>query len=57
MHIYPSPKLADTEYLPGIGADGADLPEEEAQALLDAGLAVKTKPKAPAQPAESEDKP
>lgn len=57
MHVYPSPKLADTEYLPGIGEDGADLPDKEAQALLDAGLAVKTKPKAPAQPAESEEQP
>lgn len=44
MKVYPSPKLHPTEYLPGVGKDGADLPEEKAQALLDAGLVVKNKP-------------
>ncbi len=53
--VYPSSKLADTEYVAGVGADGADLPTEEAEALLKAGLVVKNKP--PATPAEkSEDK-
>jgi hypothetical protein len=55
--VYPSPKLPPTEYVAGVGADGADLPTEEAEALLAAGLVVKSKPKAPDAPAESEDKP
>lgn len=54
MRVYPSSKLSETEYVPGVGSDGADLPIEEAEALLAAGLVVKTKPKAPEPPAESE---
>lgn len=57
VRVYPSSKLPETDYLPGIGADGADIPEDEAQEMLAAGLVVKTKPKAPEAPAESEDKP
>ena len=52
IKVYPSPKLAETEYVPGVGADGAELSEEEAEALLQAGLVVKTKPKSPDAPAE-----
>lgn len=57
MKVYPNPKLPEHTYLKGVGADGAELPEELAQAMVDAGLAVKTKPKPPEPPAEkSEDK-
>ena len=52
--VYPNPNLAPTEYVPGVGAAGADLPNDEAEALLAAGLVVKTKPKAPDAPAETE---
>ncbi len=53
--VYPSPKLSPTEYVAGVGADGADLPTEEAEALLKQGLVVKNKP--PATPADKpEDK-
>ncbi len=45
IHVYPSPKLPEGNYLPGIGEAGADLPTEEAEALLAAGLVVKTKPR------------
>jgi hypothetical protein len=55
--VYPSPKLPPTEYVPGVGADGADLPNDEAEALLASGVVVKTKPKAPADPAETEEQP
>ena len=51
LRVYPSSKLGDTEYVKGVGADGADLPEKEAEALLEAGLVQKSKPK-PAEPAE-----
>lgn len=55
MKVYPNPKLSPLESVPGVGVDGADLPDEEAQALLDAGLVVKSKPKS-AEPADkSED--
>ncbi len=54
MRVYPSPDLPPTSYLPGIGVDGADLPMDEAEALLASGLAVKAKPK-PADPAEPEE--
>lgn len=56
MKVYPSPKLPPGNYIPGVGPDGADLPDEEAQALLDAGLVVKNKPKSdePAAPAKKE---
>jgi hypothetical protein len=55
--VYPSSKLTELEYVPGVGADGADLPTDEAEVLLDAGLVVKNKPKsdAPAEPAKPED--
>lgn len=47
--------LKTNEYVPGLGPDGNEFPEDKAQALLDAGLALKTKPK-PATPAKPEDK-
>lgn len=64
VHVYPSTNLnADGgEYLPGIGIDGADLPEAEANDLLKRGLARRTrpaeddiKPEPPAAPAEPEE--
>ena len=56
MHVYPSAKLSPLESLPGIGENGAELPTEEAEALLATGLVVKNKPKAPDAPADkSED--
>lgn len=41
VRVYPSPNLLPTEYLPGIGADGADLPADEAEDLIARGLAVR----------------
>jgi hypothetical protein len=52
VHVKPNPKLNPTEYVPGVGAAGADLPEAEAEALLEAGLVVKSKPDAPAEKPE-----
>lgn len=53
--VYPSAKLGDNEYVPGVGPDGADLPTDEAEVLLEAGLVVKSKPRAPAEPAQPEE--
>jgi hypothetical protein len=50
--VYPSLKLSPLEYVAGVGVDGADLPTDEAEALLAAGLVVKSKPKAPDAPAD-----
>lgn len=44
VRVYPSPDLPPTEYLPGIGAAGADLPAVQAQDLIDRGVAVTTPP-------------
>jgi hypothetical protein len=52
IQLFPSPKLSPTEYVPGLGAAGAEFPEEKAEALLAAGLAVKSKPNKPGTPAE-----
>jgi hypothetical protein len=49
LRVYPSPDLPPTEYLPGIGADGADLPADLARDLIDRGLAVTTAPADPAK--------
>jgi hypothetical protein len=46
-HVYPSPDLPPTDYLPGIGIDGADLPTEEAESLIARGLATTTPPASP----------
>lgn len=48
LHVYPSPDLPPTDYLPGIGAAGADIPSEEAESLIARGLATTTPPAAPA---------
>ena len=48
VHVYPSPDLPPTDYLPGIGAAGADIPAEEAESLIARGLATTTPPAAPA---------
>mgnify|MGYP003479430823 FL=1 len=47
LHVYPSPYLPPTDYLPGIGAAGADLPTEEAESLIARGLATTTPPALP----------
>lgn len=52
MKVYPSLKMHPLEYVPGLGEDGAELPIKEAEALIEAGLAVKSKPSA--KPAEKE---
>lgn len=49
VHVYPSPDLPPTDYLPGIGAAGADLPADEAESLIARGLATTTPPAAPAE--------
>lgn len=49
MRVRPSPDLPPTEYLPGIGEDGADLPADVARDLIDRGLAVTTEPDEPAE--------
>jgi hypothetical protein len=69
VRVYPHPRLAETnEWLPGIGADGADVPQAEAEQLVEGGFAVldpvggvkSARPKsaksksAPAEPAEPE---
>lgn len=50
--VYPSPKLSPTEYVKGVGAAGAELPEAHAQALLDAGLVIKKPADKPAEKSE-----
>ena len=47
VHVYPSPDLPPTDYLPGIGAAGADVTEEEAASLIGRGLATTTPPAPP----------
>ena len=47
IRVYPSPALPPTEYLPGIGAEGLELPADVAQDLIDRGLAVTTPPAPP----------
>jgi hypothetical protein len=44
--VYPSASLNTEggEYLPGVGIDGADLPEDEARELIERGLARRTRP-------------
>lgn len=53
--VYPSPKLSPLEYVPGVGAAGADLPEKEAEPMLKSGIVVTSKPKS-AEPAEKSEK-
>jgi hypothetical protein len=44
VKVYPATSLSERrEYLPGIGVDGAELPEDEANDLIERGLATKTK--------------
>ena len=46
VRVYPKyPERYPDEYVPGVGLDGAELPWDEAQAWLDAGLVVKSPPK------------
>lgn len=55
MRVVPSPDLNPTEYLPGVPADGADLPDKEAKDLIARGLAVEAKEdKKPAAPAKTQ---
>ena len=56
IKVFPSSKLSETEYVPGVGPDGAEVPADKAEAMLEAGIAVKSKPKEPDAPAkESEE--
>lgn len=43
VRVWPSPDLPPTDYLPGIGAEGAELPAEEARSLVERGLATTTR--------------
>lgn len=52
LRVYPHPDLPATDYLPGIGIDGADLPTAEAESLIERGLATTTPPAPPAEPKE-----
>lgn len=45
VRVYPSPSLSPVEYVPGVGADGADIPRERAEALLASGAVTTTRPK------------
>lgn len=56
VRVFPHPDLAErNEYLPGIGAAGALVSEEEAADLLERGLVVEDKkPKKPAAPSAVE---
>lgn len=47
VRVYPSPSLPPTDYLPGIGPDGADVSPEKAAALIASGLVTTRPPAAP----------
>lgn len=49
VRVHPSPDLPADQYVPGVGAAGADVPQELADRLLAAGLVTLTPPDA-AQP-------
>lgn len=56
MKVIPSPDLRPDEYLPGIGPNGAEVPDEKAKALIAAGLVVPAdKPKKAAAPADEKE--
>lgn len=55
MKVYPNPKLPADQYVPGLGSEGAEFPDKEAEDLIERGLAVKNKPKS--EPAPPADKP
>lgn len=48
IRVYPDPSLPEGSFIPGLGVDGADLPADEADALIGAGLATTTPPDEPA---------
>lgn len=52
VRVFPSRKLGPTEYVPGVPADGVDLPAEEAAPLLEAGVVTTEPPAAPASTQE-----
>lgn len=46
VRVYPHPRLAETnEYVPGVGVDGGEVSEAEAEQLSDQKLIVRSKPK------------
>lgn len=49
VHVWPHPDLPPTDYLPGIGAAGAAVTEDEAASLIARGLATTTPPALPAE--------
>lgn len=44
VRVYPSPDLPSLSYVPGVGAAGSDVPREQADRLLAAGLVTTTPP-------------
>jgi hypothetical protein len=47
VRVYPHPDLsARNEFLAGVGADGADVEPELAKEWVEAGLAVRARPRA-----------
>lgn len=48
VRVYPHPRLAEhNEWLPGIGIDGAEVPEKQAQQMLEGEYVVLEKPAKP----------
>jgi hypothetical protein len=54
VRVIPAPDLPPNDFIPGIGPEGAELPESEARPLIDAGLVV-VKPDAKPAPAKEND--
>jgi hypothetical protein len=57
VRVKPSRKLSPLEYVPGVPAEGIDMPLAEAAPLLEAGVVTRVaplKPKPPATPAGKE---
>jgi hypothetical protein len=49
IRVYPNPERPAGDHVVGVGEDGAELPAEDAQALIDAGWVVTDKPATPAE--------
>lgn len=49
VRVYPGPGLAEGEYLPQVGIDGADVSPELAAEWLERDLVTTTAPAAPAE--------
>lgn len=55
VRVKPSRKLSPLEYVPGVPADGIDMPIDEARPLLEAGIVTRVRAtKPPATPAGKE---